>query len=86
MITDTTQADSLSKVKPDFENVNVLVETEWGTTDKRDAVDVYVKMKGKKPVEIEMMKDAHEKCSITLMPGVIVKIFDPKSGRLLKKY
>ena len=83
---DTTQADSLTKVEPDFRHVNVRVETEWGTTDKREGVDVYVKMKAKKPYEIEMRKDEMQRCCVTLMSGVTVKIIDPKTGRILKTY
>jgi hypothetical protein len=83
---DTTRADSVTKIEPSFKNVNVLVETEWGSTDKREGVDVYVKVKGKKPYEIEMRKGELQKCCVTLMSGVTVKILDPKTGRVLKKY
>jgi len=83
---DTTRADSLTKIEPQFKNVNVLVETEWGTTDKREGVDVYVKVKGKKPYEIEMRKGELQRCCVTLMSGVTVKILDPKSGKVLKTY
>jgi hypothetical protein len=83
---DSAQADSLKKAEPDFSNVTVLVETEWGPTDKQDGVDVFVIMKGKKPVEIEMIKGIHQKCSVSLMSGVTVKILDSKTGQLLKKY
>ena len=84
--TDTTATDSLKTPRPDFINVNVTVETAWGTTDKSVNVNVFVKMKGKKPSEIVLMKGQHQECSVELIEGVMVKITDPKSGRLLKRY
>jgi hypothetical protein len=83
---DTATTDSLKTPRPDFTNVNVIVETAWGTIDKSVNVDVFVKMEGKKPSEIVLMKGQHQECSIELVEGVMVKITDPKSGRLLKRY
>lgn len=80
------QEDSIKKKAPDYANVNVYVTTEWGSSDKREGVDVYVKMEKGKAVELVMTKEKHEECTIRLISGVEVKIIDPKTGKVLKRY
>ena len=80
------QEDSIKKKVPDYSNVNVYVTTEWGSSDKREGVDVYVQMEKGNAVELVMIKEKHEECTIRLISGVEVKITDPKTGKVLKKY
>ena len=86
IISDTTAVDSIKTPQPDFSNVNVIVETAWGTPDKSVNVNVYIMRKGKNISEIVLKKGQHQECSIELMEGIVVKIIDPKSGRILKQY
>lgn len=82
---DTTQADTVAVVKPDYENVTVSVTTEWGTSDKHDNVDVRLIWKGKKVKELVVLKK-HSECTVTLMDGVVVTITDPKTGKVLRRF
>ena len=82
---DTTQADTVAVVKPDYENVTVSVTTEWGTSDKHDNVDVRLVWSGRKVKEVVVLKK-HSECSVTLMDGVVVTIKDSKTGKLLKRF
>jgi len=85
-ISDTTTRDSIKTPQPDFSNVNVIVETAWGTSDKSVNVDAFVVFEGKKPSEIILKKGEHQECSIDLIDGLVVKIINPKTGRLLKQF
>ena len=82
---DTTQTDTVSQVQPDYVNVNVLVETEWGTSDKYDSVDVRLNWADKKVKEVVII-NKHSECSIILIEGVVVKIIDAKSGKVIKRF
>jgi hypothetical protein len=62
----------------------VLVETEWGTSDKYDNVDVRLSWADKKVKEVVIIKKNSE-CSIVLIEGVVVKIIDAKSGKVIKR-
>ena len=82
---DTTQADTVRQVQPDYVNVNVLIETEWGTSDKHENVDVRLNWSGKKVTEVVII-NKYSECSIILIEGVVVKIIDPKSGKVIKRF
>ena len=82
----STQEDSVKKKAPDYTDVNVTVNTEWGSSDNFEGVNVYVVMKNGKTDELIMSKEAHQECCIKLISGVEVKIFDPKTGKVLKRY
>ena len=84
-IQDTTQTDTVRQAAPDFEKVNVTVETEWGTSDKHENVDVRLVREGKKVKEVVVIKKFSE-CSVSLIPGVIVKIIDPETGKVLRRF
>jgi hypothetical protein len=85
VVQDTTQADTVAVVKPDYENVTVSVKTEWGTSDKHDNVDVRLVWKGKKVKELVVLKK-HSECTVMLMDGVVVTISDSKSGKVLRRF
>jgi hypothetical protein len=84
-ITDTTIKDTAKKVLPDFKNVDVVVETEWGDPEKTTNVDVYVHLKDEHP-HITMTPNSHKQCEIRIIKGITIKILDPTTGTLLKKY
>jgi hypothetical protein len=66
--------------------VNVLVETEWGTSDCYENVDVFVQFKGRKVDELVMIREMHQECRLKLISGVVAKIIDPATGKVLKTY
>jgi len=83
--TEPVPVDTVKKVLPDFTNVDVVVETEWGDPEKTSNVDVYVHLKDKHP-HIAMIPDNHKQCEIRIIKGITIKILDNKTGKLLKKY
>ena len=83
--TDTTIKDTVKKALPDFKNVDVVVETEWSDPEKTSNVDVYVHLKDEHP-HIIMSPNNHKQCEIRIIKGITVKILNPKTGKLLKKY
>jgi predicted metal-dependent RNase len=70
---------------PDYTNVKVEVETEWGVSSKTESVDLFIKRKPGKPIEIVANHGDHHECTIVLIKGVSVSIYDGKTGKLLKK-
>ena len=84
MIQDSSVTDSIKQPAPDYSNVNVLVETEWGTSDKTEKVDVFLKKEKGKYTEIVMRRSNHQECFVELVPGLVVKIIDRKTGKIVK--
>jgi hypothetical protein len=82
---DTAQTDTVSQVKPDYENVTVSVTTDWGTSDKFKNVDVRLVWSGKKVKEVVVLKK-HSECSLIPMKGVVITIADSKTGKVLKRF
>ena len=83
---DTTAVDTQATVKPDYEDVNVVVETDWGTTDKTENVDVFIRIEKGKRTEVVMRKSEHQECIVELLPGMVVKIIDRKTKKVIKTY
>ncbi len=83
---DTAAVDSIKKPVPDYKSVNVIVETDWGTTDKTENVDVYIKKQKGKHTDLILKKSEHQECIIELVSGMVVKIVDRKTGKILKTY
>jgi hypothetical protein len=81
---DTTAADSIKKPAPDYKDVNVIVETDWGTTDKTEHVDVILRTGKNNHKEIVMQKSTFQECVVELVSGMVVKIVDSKTGKVLK--
>jgi hypothetical protein len=89
---DTTQIDTTgtqiiqSDTSTTYTHVDVIVETEWGDPEKNEDVTAEVGFKDGKPDHVVMMGARHKKCEVTLMEGMKVKIYDRKTGKLLKTY
>ena len=77
---DTTKADSA-----DYTHADVVVTTEWSGTEKNTDVSVYIEYKDNKPSVLLMIKE-HQRCEIILISGVSAKIYDHKTGKLLKTF
>jgi hypothetical protein len=81
----TAVADTVEEERPDFTGVDVIVETEWSEPEKNINVDVFVHLKDEHP-NIVMQEVNHKLCKVRILKGVVVKIFDHKTGKLLKTY
>lgn len=81
----TAVADTVEEVHPDFTGVDVVVETEWSEPEKNVNVDVFVSLKDKHP-HIVMKEVDHKLCEVRILKGVVIKIYDHKTGKLLKTY
>lgn len=81
----TSVADTVEERGPDFTGVDVVVETEWSETEKNVNVDVFVNLKDKHP-NIVMREVDHKLCEVRILKGVVIKILDHKTGKLLKTY
>lgn len=85
--TDTTQTQIVqSDTSTIYTHVDVVVETEWGEPERNDNVTAEVGFKDGKPDHVVIMGARHKQCEISLMEGMKVKIYDHKSGKLLKTY
>ena len=83
----SVQQDSTRvKETPDFTGVDVVVETEWGTSDRTENVEVFIKKTPDGHTDIVMKKSNHQECIVELVPGITVKIIDRKSKKVLKTF
>jgi type 1 fimbria pilin len=89
---DTTQTDTAqtqiiqSDTSTTYTHVDVVVETEWGGPEKNEDVTAEVGFKDGKPDHVVMRGVRYKQCEITLMEGMTVKIYNHKTGKLLKTY
>jgi hypothetical protein len=83
--TDTAKIDTIKEKAPDFTNVDVVVETEWGTSEKTENVNVFVYLEAEHP-HITMSENKHKQCELRIIKGITIKIYDRKTGKLLKSY
>jgi hypothetical protein len=79
-------SDYVSISDPNFENVDVVIETDWGTTEKTESVDVLVVNVNDEPAQIILAKKKKKVSEISLMEGVVIKIYNHETGELLKTY
>lgn len=70
--------------EPNYENVDVVVETSWGTNEKTEGVDVLVLQKNEKPTGLILAKKRQRLSEIMLVEGVTIKIIDHDTGKVLK--
>jgi hypothetical protein len=81
----TSIADTAKEEVPDFTGVDVVVETEWSDPEKNENVDVFVNLKDKHP-NIVMREVTHKLCEVRILKGVVIKISDHSTGKLLKTF
>jgi len=70
--------------EPSFENVDVVVETAWGTTEKTENVDVLVLFNNEKPTGLVLARDRQKLSEVILCEGVVVKLIDRTTQEVLK--
>jgi hypothetical protein len=71
---------------PKFKSVDVVIETEWNTTEKTENVNV-VEIKDKdKTFGLVLVKELRTLAEVTLVKGIAIKIYDHDSGKLLHTY
>jgi hypothetical protein len=72
--------------EPKFKGVDVVISTEWNTTEETKDVDVVeIKDQGKM-YGLMLVKNFKSLAELTLVSGVEIKIFDHESGKLLHSY
>jgi len=76
--------DSTEKVVPTYKNVDVVIETDWAEPDKSENVDVIIKSGDKKTTGLIIIYRDFQRCEITLIPGIVVRIYAHKTGKLIK--
>ncbi len=83
---DTTHNDAGKKAKHQFKNVDVEVIYAWGEKEKSEGVDADVNYKQKKPESITIYSGGHKSCDIFIRGGVVIKIYDHNTRKLLKTF
>jgi hypothetical protein len=71
--------------KSDFSNVDVVVNCDWGATDKVENVSVFDQSNAKEP-HLTIYEANGETFEIILAKGIKVSVIDHKSHKLLKTY
>ncbi|RMG20667.1 MAG: hypothetical protein D6732_28495 [Methanobacteriota archaeon] len=83
---DTTKIEPEKKASPQYKNVDVEVVYPWGEKEAQTNVDAQVTYKNKKPHCIIIYKGVRKDCDIFIRGGVVVKIYDHQSRKLLKTF
>ena len=71
------------KWDPTYENVDVVMELAWADAETTLAVDLIVVKQNEEPVQIILLRNKTKLSEITLMDGVVVKVYDHENGQLL---
>jgi len=79
-------SDYVSLSDPNYENVDVVIETAWGTTEKTESVDVLVVNVNDEPAQLILARKKQKLSEISLMDGVVIKIYNHDNGELIKTY
>jgi len=77
--------NSPKPIEPDYENVDVFVECEWGDNENMILATVFDKTDTENPYLL-IFKNNGTHQEVLLIKGIIVRIFDHDSGILLKTY
>ena len=71
--------------EPNFENVDVVVETAWGTSETTENVDVLVLFdKDEKPAGMVLARKKQKLSEIIIIEGVTVKLIDHQTKEVLR--
>ena len=71
--------------EPNFENVDVVVETAWGTSETTENVDVLVLFdKDEKPAGMVLARKKQKLSEIIIIEGVTVKLIDHETKAVLR--
>jgi hypothetical protein len=70
----------------EYENVDVVMEMAWSDAIKTVGVNVVVISHNEEPVQLVLMKKKQKVCEITLMDGVVVKVYNHESGELVATF
>jgi len=80
------ESDYVTISDPNFENVDVVMETDWGTSEKTESVDVLVVNVNDEPAQLILARKKVKLSEISIMEGVVIKIYNHETGELLKTY
>ena len=71
---------------PTYTHVDVVLEMDWSESEKNENVNVFVKKNNNTPVSIIILREGQNNCEILIIPGVVIKIFNHNTGKLLKTF
>ena len=80
-----TAQKSPKPIEPDYENVDVFVERDWGDNENMILATVFDKTDTENPYLL-IFKNNGTHQEVLLNKGIIVRIFEHDSGKLLKTY
>lgn len=69
---------------PYYKNVDVLINYGWGDPERINNVNAIIKMEKKVAVAVIVEKPGGTKIEFTLKYGIVIKLFDHKTGKLLR--
>ena len=72
-------------VNPDYDDVDVFLECDWGANENMVQAKVFDKTMAEKPYLLIFKRNGTYE-EVSLIKGIIVRIFDHDSGKLLKTY
>jgi len=75
-----------NKWNPTYENVDVVLELAWSDADTTVAVNVIVVKLNEEPVQIVLLRKKTKLNEITLIDGVVVKVYNHENGQLLATF
>ena len=87
---DTTQVDTSKQqiIESDtsitYTKVDVLVQSDWGDPEKTEDAIADIILENGTPAKVIIRGVQHKTCEVTLMAGLTVKIYDHKTGKLLR--
>ena len=75
----------LSKISPEYTNVDVVIKCEWGLDGIIENAKVYDQTDAERP-HLTIIKADGESFDLILIKGIIVNILNHKNHELLKTY
>jgi hypothetical protein len=70
----------------EYENVDVVMELAWSDAVTTEAVDIIVITHNEEPVQVVLLRKKKKLTEITLMDGVVVKVYNHENGELLATF
>jgi hypothetical protein len=84
VVAETIPIDTTKEDYPHYKNVDVEINYQWSDPEVEKGVDVALKLENGKPQSIFIIHDRQKQCEIFLRQGVVIKIFDRNTGKVIK--
>lgn len=79
------KSDVFKEIDPTYKHVDVVLETEWGSNEKYEDVNVFVNKKNNKARSIIVFQEKLN-TEIFIIPDIKIKILNHYTGKLIEKY